>query len=164
MLSAIPVMPNSISVVEGPIVQTAPSYGKLGEALWQLAESADGSLYGMSKEDLATIIPYRDDEIAVQILADGDPMLLVDDLQEQFGISEVSVYGDKVQFWSPRSAIKQLDALATVKNVGLLSLPISFVGAATSQGDDSQRSDIIRSFQGLTGAGIIVGLFRIAMT
>jgi hypothetical protein len=53
MLSAIPVTPNSISLVEGAIVQTEQSYGKLGEALWQLSESADGSLYGMSKEELA---------------------------------------------------------------------------------------------------------------
>lgn len=159
VLSAIPLTANSISLVESSIAQTAPTYGKLGEALWQLTESADGSLYGMSKEDLASIIPYRDDEVAVQnFLADGDPTLLLNDLQERFGIREVSVYGDKLEFWSPRSTIKQLEALEAVKNVGLLSLPVSYVGAATSQGDDAQRTDVVRSFQGLTGTGITVGV------
>ncbi len=58
MLSATP-LTSSISIADDLIVQAAPSYGRLGEALRRLAESYDGFLYGMSEQGLATFIPYR---------------------------------------------------------------------------------------------------------
>ncbi|MEX0613041.1 MAG: S8 family serine peptidase [Pirellulales bacterium] len=151
--------------VDSSIVQPAPSYGKIGEALWRLTESTDGSLNGITRQDLQTLLQLRDDEIGLEITANGNPALLFNDLEQSFGVTEMAVYHDAVHLWMPLSDVTELNALASVKSVGMLTLPFTLVGAANSQGDQAQRTGIVRNFledpigtNDLMGTGVTVAV------
>ena len=72
LLSADPIASNSIEFVDDPVVQTSTDYGIIGEALWKLSESTDGSLYGMGRQQLETLFQYQGDKVAVEVHTDGD--------------------------------------------------------------------------------------------
>jgi len=73
-------------------------------------------------------------------------------------MTSVAMAGRLVSGLLPISAIDALSALTTLAYARPSYGPITNVGAADSQGDESQRTDIIREFAGLDGAGVTIGV------
>jgi hypothetical protein len=103
-----------------------------------------------------------------QTAADATPLVLIDavtrgDPQQlkatlvALGLQHASVYSNDVGGWLP---VSQLDAAAASAEVHSIRAAMSRTrtGAVTSQGDFVQHSDVVRSANSLTGAGVTVGV------
>jgi hypothetical protein len=100
--------------------------------------------------------------------AGGAPMVLIDavtrgDAQQLktalvgLGLQHASVYSNDVGGWLP---VAQLDAATALSELNAIraAMPRTRTGSVTSQGDFVQHSDLVRSANALTGAGVTVGV------
>jgi len=95
--------------------------------------------------------------VLIDATAQGDPQALRTALEE-LGLEHAALYANDVGGWLPVNQIEAASARAEVLFVRA-SLARARTGAALSQGDYAQRSDVIRTANpALTGAGITVGV------
>jgi hypothetical protein len=100
--------------------------------------------------------------------AGGTPMVLIDavtrgDVQQLktaligLGLQHGSAYSNDVGGWLP---VAQLDAATALGELQAIraAMPRTRTGSVTSQGDFAQHSDLVRSANALTGAGVTVGV------
>ena len=95
--------------------------------------------------------------VLIDATARGDPQALQNALAE-LGLEHATVYANDVGGWLPVTQIEAAAARDEVLSVRA-ALPRARTGAALSQGDYAQRSDVVRSaYPTLTGAGVTVGV------
>jgi hypothetical protein len=94
--------------------------------------------------------------VLVDAVTRGDPQQLKAALVA-LGLQHPSVYSNDVGGWLP---VSQLDAATASTEVHSIRAAMSRTrsGAVTSQGDFAQHSDVVRSANSLTGAGVTVGV------
>jgi hypothetical protein len=94
--------------------------------------------------------------VLIDAITKGDPQNLKAALVG-LGLQRASRYSNDVGGWLP---VDQLDAAAALTEVHAIRAAMMRTksGAVTSQGDYAQNSDLVRSDNSLTGAGITVGV------
>ncbi len=94
--------------------------------------------------------------VLIDAITKGDPQKLKSALVG-LGLQRAAQYSNDVGGWLP---VDQLDAAAALTEVHAIRAAMmrTRTGAVTSQGDYAQNSDIVRSDNSLTGAGITVGV------
>jgi hypothetical protein len=94
--------------------------------------------------------------VLIDAITTGDPQKLKAALIG-LGLQRASLYSNDVGGWLP---VDQLDAATTLAELHAIraAMPRTRTGAVTSQGDFAQNSDVVRSQNALTGAGITVGV------
>jgi hypothetical protein len=94
--------------------------------------------------------------VLIDAITTGDPQALKTALMG-LGLQRASQYSNDVGGWLP---VDQLDAATTLTELHAIraAMPRTRTGAVTSQGDYAQNSDLVRSQNALTGAGITVGV------
>ena len=94
--------------------------------------------------------------VLVDAITLGDPQQLKAALIE-LGLQRASVYSNDVGGWLP---VSQLDAATARDEVHSIraAIPRTSTGAVTTQGDFVQHSDVLRTANSLTGAGVTVGI------
>src|ERR1700720_2039196 len=94
--------------------------------------------------------------VLIDAVTTGDPQKLQSALVG-LGLQRASQYSNDVGGWLP---VDQLDAATTLTELHAIraAMPRTRSGAVTSQGDYAQNSDLVRSQNALTGAGITVGV------
>jgi subtilase family protein len=94
--------------------------------------------------------------VLIDAITTGDPQQLKSALVG-LGLQRASQYSNDVGGWLP---VDQLDAATTLTELHSIraAMPRTRSGAVTSQGDYAQNSDLVRSQNALTGAGITVGV------
>jgi hypothetical protein len=94
--------------------------------------------------------------VLIDAITQGDPQKLKSALVG-LGLQRAAQYSNDVGGWLP---VDQLDAAAALTEVHAIRAAMMRTksGAVTSQGDYAQNSDIVRSDNSLTGAGITVGV------
>lgn len=121
---------------------------------WQRATAGlPGAAAFRSKDPLMRL---SDGHVVIDAVASGDPERLRADL-ERLGMTHGAVYGRMVSGRLPIAAIKDLEALESLKTVRP-AMARTRTGSVTSQGDVVMRSDQARTALGVDGAGITVGV------
>src|SRR5579863_1488198 len=94
--------------------------------------------------------------VLIDAVTRGDPQQLKSALVA-LGLQHPAVYSNDVGGWLP---VAQLDAASETAEVHSIraAIPHTRTGAVTSQGDFVEHSDIARSANALTGAGVTVGV------
>jgi Subtilase family len=94
--------------------------------------------------------------VLIDAITTGDPQKLKAALIG-LGLQRASQYSNDVSGWLP---VDQLDAATTLGELHAIraAMPRTRSGAVTSQGDFAQNSDLVRTNNALTGAGITVGV------
>jgi hypothetical protein len=94
--------------------------------------------------------------VSIDAITKGDPQKLKAALVG-LGLQHAAQFSNDVGGWLP---INQLDSAAALGEVHAMRAAMSKTrtGAITSQGDYAQNSDLVRSQNALTGAGITVGI------
>jgi hypothetical protein len=94
--------------------------------------------------------------VLIDAITTGDPQKLKSALVG-LGLQQASQYSNDVGGWLP---VDQLDAASTLTELHAIraAMPRTRSGAIQSQGDFAQNSDLVRSQNALTGAGITVGV------
>jgi Subtilase family len=94
--------------------------------------------------------------VLIDAVTRGDPERLKAALVA-LGLQHPAVYSNDVGGWLP---VTQLDAATALDEVHAIRAAMSRTrtGAVTSQGDFVQHSDVVRSANSLTGAGVTVGV------
>ncbi|HME40276.1 MAG TPA: S8 family serine peptidase [Steroidobacteraceae bacterium] len=138
---------------------------KFDGALAELSRNAVLARPDHAIEDLRSIAPGVRFK---QAAADTAPLVLIDavtrgDPQQlksalvALGLQHPSVYSNDVGGWLPVSQLDAATARAEVHSIRA-AMPHTRSGAVTSQGDFVQHSDVVRSANSLTGAGVTVGV------
>jgi hypothetical protein len=138
---------------------------KFDGALADLSRHAALARPGHVVEDLRSLAPGVRFK---QTTADTAPLVLIDavtrgDPQQlqaalvALGMQHPAVYSNDVGGWLP---VSQLGAATRRAELQFIRAAMSRTraGAATSQGDFAQHSDVVRSANSLTGAGVTVGV------
>jgi hypothetical protein len=94
--------------------------------------------------------------VLIDAVTRGDPQQLKTALLA-LGLQRASVYSNDVGGWLPVSQLESAAASAEVHAIRA-AMPHTRTGAVTSQGDFVQHSDVVRSANSLTGAGVTVGV------
>jgi hypothetical protein len=94
--------------------------------------------------------------VLIDAVTRGDPQQLQAALVA-LGLQHPSVYSNDVGGWLPVSQLDAATARAEVHSIRA-AMPRTRTGAMTSQGDFVQHSDVVRSANSLTGAGVSVGV------
>ena len=104
------------------------------------------------KQEAADAAPL----VLIDAVTRGDPQQLKAALVG-LGLQHASVYSNDVGGWLP---VTQLEAAAAVPELHSIRAAMSRTrsGAVTSQGDFVQHSDVARTQNSLTGAGVTVGI------
>lgn len=139
--------------------------GKFDGALADLSRHAALARPDHAVEDLQSLAPAVRFK---QAAAGAAPLVLIDavtrgDPQQlqaalvALGLQHPSAYSNDVSGWLP---VTQLDAAAGRAEVHSIraAMARARTGAVTTQGDFVQHSDVVRSANALTGAGVIVGV------
>jgi hypothetical protein len=94
--------------------------------------------------------------VLIDAITTGDPQQLKAALLG-LGLQRASQYSNDVGGWLP---VDQLDAATTLTELHAIraAMPRTRSGAIQTQGDYAQNSDLVRSQNALTGAGITVGV------
>jgi hypothetical protein len=94
--------------------------------------------------------------VLIDAVTTGDPQKLKSALVG-LGLQRAAQYSNDVGGWLP---VDQLDAATMLGELHAIraAIPRTRAGAVTSQGDFAQYSDLVRSQNALTGAGITVGI------
>ncbi len=147
----------------------------------QQRDSASGSKFDASLAQIARHVGSLRPESALQVLhalnpaarfsrpADSSsPLVLIDAITKAdpqklkaalvgLGLQRAAQYSNDVGGWLP---VDQLDAASALTEVHAMRAAMMRTrsGAVTSQGDYAQNSDIVRSDNSLSGAGITVGV------
>jgi hypothetical protein len=146
--------------------QSASATGsKYDAALADLARHAALARPGQAVDDLRAMAPavkFR------QSASDAAPLVLIDavtrgdalQLQaalEALGLERSALFSNDVSGWLP---VSQLDAAVARSEVHAIraAMPRTRAGAVTSEGDFVQHSDVTRSANALSGAGVTVGV------
>jgi len=139
--------------------------GKFDGALADLSRHAALARPDHAVEDLRSLAPavrFKQTEagaaplVLVDVVTRGDPQQLKAALVA-LGLQHPSVYSNDVSGWLP---VTQLDAATGRAEVHSIraAMPRTRTGAVTTQGDYVQHSDVMRSANSLTGAGVTVGV------
>src|SRR5260221_10043261 len=94
--------------------------------------------------------------VLIDAVTRGDPQQLKTALGE-LGLQRASMYSNDVGGWLPVTQLDAATARAEVHSIRA-AMPRTRTGAVTSQGDFAQHSNLVRSANSLTGAGITVGV------
>ena len=94
--------------------------------------------------------------VLIDAITKGDPQKLKSALVG-LGLQRASQYSNDVGGWLPVDQLAAATALTELHAIRA-ALPRTRAGAVTSQGDYAQNSDLVRSANALTGAGITVGV------
>jgi len=94
--------------------------------------------------------------VLIDAVTRGDPQQLQAALVA-LGLQHPSAYSNDVGGWLPVSQLDAATARAEVHSIRA-AMPRTRTGAVTSQGDFVQHSDVVRSANSLTGAGVTVGV------
>jgi hypothetical protein len=94
--------------------------------------------------------------VLIDAVTRGDPQALKAALVS-LGLQHPSVYSNDVGGWLPVTALQSAAARAEVHSIRA-AMWRTRSGAVSSQGDFAQHSDVARSANSLTGAGITVGV------
>ncbi len=94
--------------------------------------------------------------VLIDAVTRGDPQVLKAALVS-LGLQHPSVYSNDVGGWLPVAALESAAARAEVHSIRA-ALWRTRSGAVTSQGDFAQHSDVLRSTNSLSGAGVTVGV------
>jgi Subtilase family len=138
---------------------------KFDASLAEISRHVNSVRPGHALEDLHSINPaarftQAPDSSSPLVLIDaitkGDPQKLKSALVG-LGLQRASQYSNDVGGWLP---VDQLDAATALTELHAIraALPRTRAGAVTSQGDFAQNSDLVRTQNALTGAGITVGV------
>jgi hypothetical protein len=143
----------------------SPAGAKFDGALADLTRHVSLARPDHAVEDLQSLAPGAR---FTQSAGDAGPLVLIDavtlgDPQQlktalvALGLQRASVYSNDVGGWLP---VSQLDAATARAEVHAIraAMPRTRTGAVTSQGDYVQHSDVLRSANSLTGAGVTVGI------
>jgi Subtilase family len=138
---------------------------KFDGALADLSRHAAMARTDHAVEDLRSLAPAVRFK---QTTADAEPLVLVDAVTRgdpqllkaaliALGLQHPAVYSNDVGGWLP---VSQLETAAFSSEVHSIraAMPRTRSGAVTSQGDFVQHSDVLRSTNTLTGAGVTVGV------
>jgi Subtilase family len=145
--------------------QQSANGGKFDGALADLSRHAALARPDHAVEDLRSLAPavrFKQTEagatplVLIDAVTRGDPQQLKAALAE-LGLQHPSVYSNDVSGWLP---VTQLDAATGRAEVHSIraAMPRTRTGAVTTQGDFVQHSDVMRSANSLTGAGVTVGV------
>src|SRR5450631_1437757 len=138
---------------------------KFDASLAEIARHVNRVRPGHALEDLHALNPaarftQAADSSAPLVLIDaitkGDPQQLKSALVG-LGLQRASQYSNDVGGWLPVDQLAAATALSELHAIRA-ALPRTRSGAVTSQGDFAQNSDIVRTQNALTGAGITVGV------
>src|SRR5579863_4110439 len=138
---------------------------KFDGALADLARHATLARPDHALEDLRSMSPGAR---FIQPAANAQPLVLIDavtrgDPQQlkaalvALGLQRASQYSNDVGGWLPVTQLDAATALAEVHSIRA-AMPRTRTGAVTSQGDFVQHSDVVRSANSLSGAGVTVGV------
>jgi Subtilase family len=94
--------------------------------------------------------------VLIDAVTRGDPQQLKAALAA-LGLQSPSVYSNDVGGWLPVSQLDAATARVEVQSIRA-AMPHTRAGAVTSQGDFVQHSDVVRSANALSGAGVTVGV------
>src|SRR5450631_2045917 len=94
--------------------------------------------------------------VLIDAITKGDPQKLKAALVG-LGLQRASQYSNDVGGWLPVDQLAAATALSELHAIRA-ALPRTRAGAIASQGDFAQNSDLVRSANALTGAGITVGV------
>ncbi len=94
--------------------------------------------------------------VLIDAVTRGDPQVLKAALLS-LGLQQPSVYSNDVGGWLPVAALPSATARAEVHSIRA-AMWRTRSGAVTSQGDFAQHSDVVRSANSLSGAGVTVGV------
>jgi hypothetical protein len=94
--------------------------------------------------------------VLIDAVTRGDPQQLKTALLA-LGLQRASVYSNDIGGWLPVSQLEAAAASAEVHSIRA-AMPHTRTGAVTSQGDFVQHSDVVRSANSLSGAGVTVGV------
>jgi hypothetical protein len=94
--------------------------------------------------------------VLIDAVTRGDPQQLKATLVA-LGLQHPAVYSNDVGGWLPVSQLSAATASAELHSIRA-AIPHTRSGAVTSQGDFVQHSDVVRSANSLTGAGVTVGV------
>ncbi len=148
-----------------PQQSQSASGSKFDASLAEIARHVNGMRPGHALEDLHAVNPavrltHPAESAVPLVLIDavttGDPQKLKSALVG-LGLQRAAQYANDVGGWLP---VDQLDAATTLGELHAIraAMPRTRAGAVTSQGDYAQNSDLVRSNNALTGAGITVGV------
>jgi Subtilase family len=143
----------------------SPTAAKFDGALADLSRHAALARPDRVIEDLRALAPAVRFK---QTAADAAPMVLIDAVTRgdpqalkaalvALGLQGASVYSNDVGGWLPVSALDAATSRAEVHSIRA-AMSRTRTGAVTSQGDFTQHSDVLRSANSLTGAGVTVGV------
>jgi hypothetical protein len=116
-------------------------------------------------EDLRSLAPgvrFKQTEagaaplVLIDAVTRGDPQQLKAALVA-LGLQHPAVYSNDVGGWLPVSQLSAATVSTEVHSIRA-AIPHTRTGAVTSQGDFVQHSDVVRSANSLTGAGVTVGV------
>jgi hypothetical protein len=141
------------------------SGSKFDASLAEISRHVSGVRPGHALEDLHALNPATRfvqpassavPLVLIDAITTGDPQKLKSALVG-LGLQRASQYSNDVGGWLP---VDQLDAAATLTELHAIraAMPRTRAGAVTTQGDFAQNSDLVRSANALTGAGITVGV------
>jgi Subtilase family len=120
----------------------------------------DQSLENLRALNPAARFMQRADSVGPMVLIDavtlGNPQQLKAALIE-LGLQRAALYSNDVSGWLPVSQLDAATARIEVHSIRA-AMPRTRAGAVTSQGDYAQNSDLVRSQNSLTGAGVTVGV------
>jgi Subtilase family len=145
--------------------RASASASKFDASLAEIARHAGNLRPGREIEDLHALNPAAKfmqpansstPLVSIDAITKGDPQKLKAALVS-LGLRHASQYSNDVGGWLP---IDQLDAATTLGEVHAIRTAMmrTHAGAVTSQGDYAQNSDLVRTDNALTGAGITVGV------
>ncbi|HEX3912923.1 MAG TPA: S8 family serine peptidase [Steroidobacteraceae bacterium] len=145
--------------------QRSAGGSKFDASLAEISRHAGSLRAGHELEDLHSLNPAARfsqpaDSSSPLVLIDatttGDPQKLKSALVG-LGLQHAAQYSNDVGGWLP---VNQLDAATALGEVHAIraAIPRTRTGAITSQGDFAQNSDLVRSQNALTGAGITIGV------
>ena len=138
--------------------------GKFDGTLADLSRHASGARPEHVLEDLQSLAPAAKFSMSpsgtplvlVDAVTRGDPRQLEAALVE-LGLLHPSVYSNDVGGWLPVSALAAAVGRAEIDAIRA-AMSRTRTGAVTSQGDFVQHSDVVRSANSLTGAGVTVAV------
>jgi hypothetical protein len=136
---------------DGPLADLSRHAGlaRPDHAVEDLRSLAPAVRFKQSAADAAPLV-------LIDAVTRGDPQQLKSALVA-LGLQHPAVYSNDVGGWLP---VSQLDAASETAEVHSIraAIPHTRTGAVTSQGDFVEHSDIARSGNSLTGAGVTVGV------
>jgi hypothetical protein len=138
---------------------------KLDGSLAEISRHANRVRPGHALEDLHALNPVAKFSqpangstplVLIDAITKGDPQKLKAALAG-LGMQRASQYSNDVGGWLP---VNQLEAATALRELHSIRAAMMHTksGAITSQGDYAQNSDLVRSQNALTGAGITVGI------